>query len=750
MSSGDEELAKDLGLLSALTIGIGTMIGAGIFVLPGVAASTAGPIVVVSFVIGGVIAMVNALSVSELGTAMPKAGGGYYYVNRALGPLFGSIAGLGDWIGLAFASAFYSIGFGQYLTTLLPIPGVLFLSDIQIGALIAGAVFVGVNYIGAKETGGVQTVIVLILLSILGIFAIQGWLSFDTSTLLSEGGLAPLGYGAILPGTALIFVSFLGYAKIATVAEELKNPGRNLPLAVIGSVAIVTVIYAILVSIMLGVVPWPELSQSAPLTQAARVAFPGGYAVIAVTIVTLGALLATASSANASILASARINFAMGRDRIVTNWLNEIHPSYATPYRSILVTGAMIIVFIALLGQEIEVLAKAASVLHLVVYALMNAALIVFRETDPEYDPEFTVPLYPITPIVGMILSVGLLAFVGQQELLLSGVFVVGSVIWYFAYARKQADGQGHLSRHILNREEELPDSVVGAAETVAPDGAAPEADGPTTMVALSNPRTERSLVGLAAALAKHDGGRLLATHVIQVPDQTSLAAAANRRNELSEVSEKLLRDARADAEELGVPIETRTILSHEGLDEVFDAAETHDVDRLIMGHQGTQLAGSRAEGTLDELRNNLPCDVLVLNAQEFDPSRVLLPTAGGDSSDLSAEVARALQETADAQVSVLHVADDETVGREFLEEWVAEHDLLDAELLVETGDVETAIGNAAADRSLVVVGATERGLLSRVIGGTLTLSVLDGMETAVLLAERPHSRSLRERLLGR
>ncbi len=117
--SDDEELAKSLGLVSAMTIGIGTMIGAGIFVLPGVAANDAGPVVVASFLIGGGVAMVNALSVSELGTAMPKAGGGYYYVNRALGPMFGSIAGLGDWLGLAFASAFYSIGFGQYLVTLL-------------------------------------------------------------------------------------------------------------------------------------------------------------------------------------------------------------------------------------------------------------------------------------------------------------------------------------------------------------------------------------------------------------------------------------------------------------------------------------------------------------------------------------------------------------------------------------------------------------------------------------------------------
>ncbi|WP_266081865.1 amino acid permease [Haladaptatus caseinilyticus] len=748
MSTSDTELAKDLGLLSALTIGIGTMIGAGIFVLPGIAASTAGPIVVVSFVIGGLIAMVNALSVSELGTAMPKAGGGYYYVNRALGPLFGSIAGLGDWMGLAFASAFYCIGFGQYLTTLLPIPSILFLTDIQIGALVAGIVFVGVNYIGAKETGGVQTVIVIILLLILALFAIQGWLSFDISTLLSEGGLVPLGYGAILPGTALIFVSFLGYAKIATVAEELKNPGRNLPIAIIGSVAIVTVVYAILVSVMLGVVPWTELSQTAPLIQVTQIAFPGGFVGVAVTIVTLGALLATASSANASILASARINFAMGRDRIVTNWLNEIHPAYATPFRSIVLTGGMIVVFIVLLGQDIEVLAKAASVLHLVVYALMNAALIVFRETDPDYNPAFRVPLYPLTPLLGMVLSIGLLAFVGQQELLLSAVFVIAAVLWYFAYARSRVNGQGLLSRRILDRGADLPSPVVDATATVAPDDVS--RDAPTTMVALSNPRTEHSLVALAAALAKHDSGQLLATHVIQVPDQTSLVAAANQHERLSETSEQLLADAQVDAERLGVPIETRTILSHETLDEVFDAARTHNVDRLIMGHRGTQLAGSRAEGTLDELIHDLPCDVLVLDEGGFDPSEILLPIAGGHSSDLSAEVARALQEMVDAHVSVLHVADDPTVGREFIEEWIADHGLGETELLVETGDVETAIGNAATGRTLVIVGATERGVLSRIAGGSLTLSVLDNLDTTVLLAERPHTRSLWERLLGR
>ncbi|MFC4544409.1 amino acid permease [Halosolutus amylolyticus] len=757
MSHGEsnEELAKDLGLISAMTIGIGTMIGAGIFVLPGVAANAAGPIVVVSFVVGGLIAMVNALSVSELGTAMPKAGGGYYYINKSLGPMFGSIAGMGDWMGLAFASAFYCIGFGQYLAVFVPLPEVAFLSPIQVGALIAGAVFVGVNYIGAKETGGVQTIIVFTLLAILTAFALAGFSSFDYATLTDEGGLAPFGAGAILPATALVFVSFLGYAKIATVAEELKNPGRNLPIAIIGSVGIVTVIYAILVTTMLGVVSWPELSEDAPVAQAAELAFPasigpvGGVAAVAAALMTVGALLATASSANASILASARINFAMGRDKIVTNWLNEIHPNFATPYRSILVTGALIIAFIAFLGREIEVLAKAASVLHLIVYALMNVGLIVFREADvPEYDPDFEVPFYPVTPILGAVLSLGLVAFMDGYEIALSAAFVLAAVLWYFLYARDKTVQQGVLSDYIRHREEEMPDRVVEAADAVAPSGT----EGPTIMVALANPRTERALITLASALAEHEGGRVLATHIVTVPDQTSLAAAAENNDRIDAVSESLLDDAKADAAAFDVPIETKTILSHRGLEEVYDAAQTNDADTVVMGYGGTRFTGGRAESTLDELTHDLPCDFLVLDATEFDPTDIVVPTAGGASSDLSAEVARALHDTIDAEVTLLHVAEEgaEAEGREFLRDWANDHQLSDAALHVETGDVEHAIERFGADHGLVIVGATERGLLSRIVRGSLAFDVIEKLDTPVLLAERPSSRSLRDRVFGR
>jgi len=750
----DDELAKDLGLVSAMTIGIGTMIGAGIFVLPGVAAREAGPVVVLSFVLGGVIAMVNALSVSELGTAMPRAGGGYFYINKALGPMFGSIAGMGDWMGLAFASAFYCIGFGQYLAVFVGLPAVAFLNPIQVGALLAGVLFVLVNYVGAKETGGVQNVIVFILLSILTAFALAGFSSFDYATLVSDGGLAPRGVERILPGTALVFVSFLGYAKIATVAEELKDPGRNLPIAILGSVGFVTVVYAVLVSTMLGVVPWADLSRSAPVAQAAELAFPssvgpiGGVAAAAASVMTIGALLATASSANASILASARINFAMGRDKIVTNWLNEIHPEYATPYRSIFVTGGLIVVFIAALGRDIEVLAKAASVLHLVVYALMNAALIVFREADlPEYDPAFEVPFYPVTPLLGATLSLGLVAFMDDIEIALSGAFVVVAVLWYFAYARRRTEEEGVLSDYVRSREEALPDQVVSAADAVAPNGTG----GPTILVALSNPRTESALVTLAGAIAKHEGGRVLATHVVTVPDQTSLRTAAANRDRLDRASEGLLEDAKADAEAFDVPIETKTILSHRGIEEVFDAARTNDADAVVMGYGGAQFAGGRVEGALDELTHDLPCDFLVFDGESLDPSDVLVPTAGGPSSDLSAEVARALQTAVGVDVSLLHVVDrgEESAGRAFLADWAAGHDLADAELLVEVGDVETVIHDVGADYGLVVVGATEKGLLSRIVRGSLAMDAIERLDVPVLLSERPSSRSLRDRLFG-
>ncbi|SDR45117.1 amino acid permease [Natronobacterium texcoconense] len=783
MTGGDEELAKDLGLISALAIGIGTMIGAGIFVLPGIAAQEAGPAVVLSFIIGGMIAMINAFSVSELGTAMPKAGGAYYYINRALGPLFGSISGMGDWIGLAFASAFYAIGFGGYLADLLDgivvtVPGLgelallptiaigpLVLTDIQIGAVLAGIAFVGVNYMGAKETGGIQTVIVTILLGLLTIFAIVGFFSFDWGTVTVDGSYTPEGTAAILPGAALVFVSYLGYAKIATIGEELKNPGRNLPIAIIGSVGIVMVIYTILVGLLMGLIPHDEFFldevEAAPMSYAAEIVFDYAFTVASleisllgagVTSITIAALLATASSANASILASARINFAMGRDKIVSDSLNAIHPRFATPYRSIAVTGAMIIIFIVALGETVEILSSAASILHLVVYALINASLIVFRETNPpEYDPDFEVPFYPYLPITGFVLSLALIYYMDNLATLIAGAFVVFAVVWYFWYARTETELEGILGSYILDRSEEMPDVAVSAATAARPA----DNDEYTVVVPVSNPRTESNLLSLASVVAKANDGVVEAVHVVEVPDQTPLEEGSEHLRRIDEESQRLMTRVRESTETMDVPVNVRTVASHRGFEELFDVARREQADKVVMGWgPGRPWTAGRAERPIDELTHDLPCDFLVFDDEGLETDRVLVPTAGGPDSDLSAEVARYMRDQLDSEITLMHVVDgdqDRVDGEEFLTAWASDHDLEDAEILIDTsGDVEGAIAGAAAEHSLLVIGATERGLLSRLLRGSLAYDVVNEVDCSVILAERPTSRSLWERLFAR
>ncbi|SEH52210.1 Amino acid transporter [Halopenitus malekzadehii] len=748
MSTADEELAKDLGPLAALTIGVGTMIGAGIFVLPGEAAGVAGPLVAASFVVGGIISLFTALSASELGTAMPKAGGSYYYVNHALGPLFGSIAGMGNWMGLAFASAFYMLGFGSFLVELVSLPsidiGVLVITRIQVAGLIAGSAFVGVNYVGAKETGRLQNVIVILLVLILTLFSVLGALTADLSTLRP---IAPQGYGALLPGTALVFVSFLGFAKITTVAEEIKNPGRNLPLAIVGSVLIVTVMYAIIMVVLMGVIDWATLAESStPVIDVARVAFGDvlGLAAIGGGLILFAGLLATASSANASILASSRINFAMGRDRLITGWLNETHTRFATPYRSIAVTGVFILLFIAV--GNVETLAKAGSVLHLIVYGLLNLALIVMREADaPEYDPDFTVPLYPAVPILGAVTSFGLIAFMKPTEIALAAGFVGFGVVWYFAYARSRADKEGILGTYIRSRSGSLPDGVVSAADGIQPDGGDYR-----VMVPLANPQHEGPLVTLASAVAKQHGGEVHAVHIVTVPDQTSLEYAVDHLEEHEADYHDVLDDARRDAETFGVPVKTHTIVSHRGFEEIFDAARTHDVDLVVMGWgPDSHGVAGRIEGRIAEVVGDIPCDFLVYRDRGFDPSRVLVPTAGGPDSVLGAGIARLLRDQYGSEVTLLHVTEEgeQEAGREFLTDWAAEHDLADATLRIETGDVEAAITGAAADATLVAIGATERGLFPRLLGGSVVASVVDAVDCSVLLAERSRTRSLLDRL---
>jgi APA family basic amino acid/polyamine antiporter len=432
------ELERTLGLKGGLAIGVGTMIGAGIFVFPGIAAGRAGPAAAGSFAIGAVVALLVALPTSELATAMPRSGGGYYFISRGLGALFGAVVGLSLWFGLVFASAFYLVGFGFYAQAVLERAGVAFGgADVVVPlALVFGAFLTALNISGTENAAKLQNGVVGVLLAI-----VVGFLTFGGLSALGFIGAAEpvsesfLSQGAfpVLTTAALVFTSYLGFAQVATVAGEIKDPGRNLPLAMVGSVVIVGILYVATIFVAVstfGSARLATLGETAMVDIASAVMGPLG----AIAIL-LGGLLATVSSANASILSTSRAIYAVSKDALLPRVASRINLRYGTPHVALGLAGGPILVLI-LLG-EVELLAEVASFLHLVMYALLCVALIALRRDEPDwYDPAFRVPGYPVVPVVGALASVAMIGFMRPASQLIGVGIMAAAAGWYAYYAR--------------------------------------------------------------------------------------------------------------------------------------------------------------------------------------------------------------------------------------------------------------------------------------------------------------------------
>lgn len=429
--------------MGALTIGTGTMIGAGIFVFPGLAAGQAGPAASISFAIGAIIALLVALPTSELATAMPESGGGYYFISRGLGALPGAIVGIGLVFGLTFATAFYLVGFGEYVVQLLIETGAIEQPSVAIGPVeivSAAGILLGVGLtilsaFGTENTESIQNAVVGVLLAILVVFLTVS--AFDVLGLRGDARtgteFAPNGVGPILGTTALIFTSYLGFAQIATVAEDIVEPDRNLPLSMVGSVVLVGVFYVVTLLIV-GYTFEPETLTD--LGETAIVAVAETYLGVAGAVAILfGGLLATLSSANASILSASRALYGLSADRIVPPAAANVNRRYGTPHFALAFVGGTTVALVAFV--ETEVLAEVASFLHLILYGLICVALLVIRQRDPDwYSPAFRCPGYPVVPIVGGTASFALLFFMQRRSQVLGIVIFAVAVAWYIVYAR--------------------------------------------------------------------------------------------------------------------------------------------------------------------------------------------------------------------------------------------------------------------------------------------------------------------------
>jgi amino acid transporter len=429
------ELERTLGLSQALAIGTGTMVGAGIFVFPGLAAGEAGPAAMLSFAIGAVIAMLVALPTSELATAMPESGGGYYFVSRSLGTLFGCLVGLGQWLGLVFASAFYLMGFGHYLSQLLRELGMGGALPVVGIALATAVLLTGISVTGTENTGDLQNWIVGTLLVLL-----VGFLGHGGLDVLGVFGrervpeaFFPYGTMPVFTTAALVFTSYLGFVQIATVAGEIKNPGRNLPRSMIGSVVLVGVLYVVTIFVgtsLLGSERLATLGETAVVSVGRSLLGTLGAAAILA-----GGLLATLSSANASILSASRSIYALSRDGLMPKAVQRLNERYRTPHVALLLAGGPIMGLI--LYGRVEILAEVASLLHLVMYGLICVALLVLRYADPPgYEPSFRCPGVPVVPALGALASFGLVGFMNPLSIGLGVGVLLAAAGWYLYYAR--------------------------------------------------------------------------------------------------------------------------------------------------------------------------------------------------------------------------------------------------------------------------------------------------------------------------
>jgi amino acid transporter len=430
------ELERTIGLGGGLAIGVGTMIGAGIFVFPGIAAGQAGPAAAGSFAIGAVVALLVALPASELATAMPRSGGGYYFISRGMGTLFGTVVGLSLWLGLVFASAFYLVGFGAYASAVLAEVGLsLGVDPVMPLALLFGVLLTGLSFTGTENAAKLQNAVVGVLLVILTLFLLYGGLDslgvFGRAKTPEQ--FAPFGYGPMFTTAALVFTSYLGFAQVATVAGEIKQPGRNLPLAMVGSVLIVGTFYVATIFVAtsaFGAGPLASFGETA-IVEVARDFFglPGAVAIL------VAGLLATMSSANASILSSSRALYALSKDTLVPRKASEINLRYGTPHVALTLAGVPVLFLVAL--GRVEVLAEVASFLHLVMYGLICVALVLLRRNRPEwYDPDFEVPGYPVVPVLGAVASFGLIAFMQPLSQVVGVAIMLAAAGWYVYYAR--------------------------------------------------------------------------------------------------------------------------------------------------------------------------------------------------------------------------------------------------------------------------------------------------------------------------
>jgi basic amino acid/polyamine antiporter, APA family len=610
-----KKLERSIELPAVIAISISAMLGSGIFVLPGIGIATTGPSIWLAYLLSALCILPAALSKSELATAMPTSGGTYVYVERTFGPFAGTVAGLGLFLSILLKSSFSLVGIAAYLSIFSDINP----KYLSIGLLVMITIL---NLFGVGKMKNLITTFTWISITVLVGLGIWAAPTVDTQFLLP---FTPQGPDGLFAATGLVFISFAGVTKVAAIAEEIKDPGKNLPLGILISLFIVTLLYVFISFILVTNSPFQDLQGNLkPVYDLAlKLGGPisGGFFAIM-------AILTMTSESNAGVLAGSRFPFAMARDRLLPTRLGKLHRKLLTPIWSINLSAVIIVTVI--LTQDVVKIAKLASAFMIMIYMVENIAVIVLRETRVQwYKPSYKSPLYPGIQIFGIISSIWLLFEMGQIVWVAIVTVSVPGVLLYVFYSRTRTTRKGVIGikgpRADLKQESSVAASTIPTSFSTSQDL---NLDANVVVSLFGKERSPEMLIEMGIALAEH--GNVEVAHLTEVPEQTDLNDILEEPAYLKSLRRRII----AMAVEKKEPITFDPVVTHDMTKTVFEISQRFHCQWLLMEWGGKTRGTFTLNNPIGWLKNHLKCNLAIFRDTGVRYIRKIAVHMQGDQND--------------------------------------------------------------------------------------------------------------------
>ncbi|MEJ6950534.1 amino acid permease [Natronospora cellulosivora (SeqCode)] len=720
-----KKLDRTLGLYSAITISTGTMIGSAIFVLAGTSFETAGPAASLAVFLAGIAALFTAFSFAELVTFIPTAGGGYAYARDATdNGILGFMAGWGFWLGYAMSCGLFALGFGNFLNYFFP-----FIPQ-MIGAYALIFYVMITNIKGVENSGKLQNIITTALLILLTLYSIYGAFFVDVSKqrpFFPEG----LGLSGTFTAMGFLYITYIGYGLITTASEEVINPEKTIPKAIMISLALVTVIKTAVFFIGSSIISWDNLVPAVtdtPLINTAIVIAGrmGGY------LFAMAGIFATVSSINTAMMAASRTSFAIARDNHLPRIFRNIHPKTKTPIASIL--AATLIVVISTAIRDLEHISTVTSIFSLLGYSLVNLALIIFRKKRPDAKRHFKVPFYPITPILGIAVNIFLVFQLLLSDFLAMSVAVailIIGVVYYYLLLPKLKDAHKVITTEPIPKLQFKDNIEMDKAYKI--------------LIPIASPYSFEPLVDIGAKIGGPINSKILPVHIMDVPEVIPLDSRYNDLREGVEQTENIFKNVKEIAAKNKNVVEPLLVMSRNVNKSIKNCADESNANFVLLGWHSSGLAYRMLGGITHRALEELPYNVGIFkNGNNDEINKILYPYGGGFHSQEAAQIVKRIAESTAAKMTFLRVIDEEITDQE--KEKIKDVMLKSVNTLGIDGEIKivnkehsivSTIVKEANRYDLIIMGATAEWGVKEHITGSTTDKIMEKIDCSGLIIRR-------------